>query len=165
MRIHTYTHIYIYIYLYLYVCVCVCIYLSIYLSCHLCWSQDGHDRGANVIASAFADLGFDVDVGPLFATPEEVCFVWGGGLFMRLTRVLVVEVVVAVIIEVVVIVVVVLVRSSGSGGGSDVGPLFATPEEVCRVNPSSNISCNSSTKTRSSSSSNRSSSCCSCCSQ
>jgi hypothetical protein len=34
--------------------------------------QDGHDRGANVIASAFADLGFDVDVGPLFATPEEV---------------------------------------------------------------------------------------------
>eukprot|EP00316_Scyphosphaera_apsteinii_P011563 CAMPEP_0119348724 /NCGR_PEP_ID=MMETSP1333-20130426/109191_1 /TAXON_ID=418940 /ORGANISM="Scyphosphaera apsteinii, Strain RCC1455" /LENGTH=746 /DNA_ID=CAMNT_0007361315 /DNA_START=45 /DNA_END=2282 /DNA_ORIENTATION=- len=34
--------------------------------------QDGHDRGANVIASAFADLGFDVDVGPLFATPDEV---------------------------------------------------------------------------------------------
>mmetsp|Transcript_65494 Transcript_65494/g.179681 ORF Transcript_65494/g.179681 Transcript_65494/m.179681 type:complete len:444 (-) Transcript_65494:273-1604(-) len=34
--------------------------------------QDGHDRGANVIASAFADMGFDVDVGPLFATPEEV---------------------------------------------------------------------------------------------
>ncbi|EOD08453.1 putative Methylmalonyl-coenzyme A mutase, partial [Emiliania huxleyi CCMP1516] len=34
--------------------------------------QDGHDRGANVIASAFADLGFDVDVGPLFATPAEV---------------------------------------------------------------------------------------------
>ena len=33
--------------------------------------QDGHDRGARVIASAFADLGFDVDVGPLFQTPEE----------------------------------------------------------------------------------------------
>lgn len=34
--------------------------------------QDGHDRGAKVIASGFADLGFDVDVGPLFQTPEEV---------------------------------------------------------------------------------------------
>jgi methylmalonyl-CoA mutase len=34
--------------------------------------QDGHDRGQKVIASAFADLGFDVDVGPLFQTPEEV---------------------------------------------------------------------------------------------
>ncbi len=34
--------------------------------------QDGHDRGAKVIASAFADLGFDVDVGPLFQTPFEV---------------------------------------------------------------------------------------------
>jgi methylmalonyl-CoA mutase len=34
--------------------------------------QDGHDRGARVVASAFADLGFDVDVGPLFQTPEEV---------------------------------------------------------------------------------------------
>jgi methylmalonyl-CoA mutase len=34
--------------------------------------QDGHDRGQKVIATAFADLGFDVDVGPLFATPEEV---------------------------------------------------------------------------------------------
>jgi len=33
--------------------------------------QDGHDRGQKVIASAFADLGFDVDVGPLFATPAE----------------------------------------------------------------------------------------------
>jgi methylmalonyl-CoA mutase len=33
--------------------------------------QDGHDRGARVIASAFADIGFDVDVGPLFQTPEE----------------------------------------------------------------------------------------------
>ena len=33
--------------------------------------QDGHDRGARVIASAFTDLGFDVDVGPLFQTPEE----------------------------------------------------------------------------------------------
>ena len=34
--------------------------------------QDGHDRGAKVIATAFADLGFDVDVGTLFQTPEEV---------------------------------------------------------------------------------------------
>jgi methylmalonyl-CoA mutase len=34
--------------------------------------QDGHDRGAKVIASSFADLGFDVDMGPLFQTPEEV---------------------------------------------------------------------------------------------
>src|SRR5262249_31813040 len=34
--------------------------------------QDGHDRGQKVIASAFADLGFDVDIGPLFATPAEV---------------------------------------------------------------------------------------------
>ena len=34
--------------------------------------QDGHDRGAKIIATAFADLGFDVDVGPLFSTPEEV---------------------------------------------------------------------------------------------
>ena len=33
--------------------------------------QDGHDRGAKVIASSFADIGFDVDVGPLFQTPEE----------------------------------------------------------------------------------------------
>ena len=33
--------------------------------------QDGHDRGAKVVASAFADLGFDIDVGPLFQTPEE----------------------------------------------------------------------------------------------
>ena len=40
-----------------------------------CWSsnsgQDGHDRGAKVIATAFADIGFDVDIGPLFQTPEE----------------------------------------------------------------------------------------------
>lgn len=35
--------------------------------------QDGHDRGAKMIASAFADLGFDVDIGPLFQTPHEVC--------------------------------------------------------------------------------------------
>ncbi len=35
--------------------------------------QDGHDRGARVIASAFADMGFDVDIGPLFQTPAEVC--------------------------------------------------------------------------------------------
>jgi methylmalonyl-CoA mutase len=34
--------------------------------------QDGHDRGAKIIASGFADLGFDVDIGPLFQTPEEV---------------------------------------------------------------------------------------------
>ena len=33
--------------------------------------QDGHDRGAKVIATAFADIGFDVDIGPMFATPEE----------------------------------------------------------------------------------------------
>jgi len=34
--------------------------------------QDGHDRGAKVIATGFADLGFDVDIGPLFQTPSEV---------------------------------------------------------------------------------------------
>ena len=34
--------------------------------------QDGHDRGAKVIATSFADLGFDVDIGPLFQTPNEV---------------------------------------------------------------------------------------------
>jgi methylmalonyl-CoA mutase len=33
--------------------------------------QDGHDRGAKVIATGFADLGFDVDIGPLFQTPDE----------------------------------------------------------------------------------------------
>ena len=33
--------------------------------------QDGHDRGQKVIATAFADAGFDVDIGPLFQTPEE----------------------------------------------------------------------------------------------
>jgi methylmalonyl-CoA mutase len=33
--------------------------------------QDGHDRGQKVISSAFSDLGFEVDIGPLFATPEE----------------------------------------------------------------------------------------------
>jgi methylmalonyl-CoA mutase len=33
--------------------------------------QDGHDRGASVIATAFADLGFDVDIGPLFQTPAD----------------------------------------------------------------------------------------------
>ena len=33
--------------------------------------QDGHDRGQQVVASGFADIGFDVDVGPLFQTPEE----------------------------------------------------------------------------------------------
>jgi methylmalonyl-CoA mutase len=36
------------------------------------YTQDGHDRGGKVIASGFADLGYDVDVGPLFQTPEEV---------------------------------------------------------------------------------------------
>lgn len=35
--------------------------------------QDGHDRGARIIATGFADLGFDVDLGPLFQTPEEAC--------------------------------------------------------------------------------------------
>ncbi|MEL0037133.1 MAG: methylmalonyl-CoA mutase family protein, partial [Gammaproteobacteria bacterium] len=34
--------------------------------------QDGHDRGSKVIATSFADIGFDVDIGPLFQTPEEV---------------------------------------------------------------------------------------------
>jgi methylmalonyl-CoA mutase len=34
--------------------------------------QDGHDRGAKVIATGFSDLGFDVDMGPLFQTPTEV---------------------------------------------------------------------------------------------
>ena len=34
--------------------------------------QDGHDRGAKVIATGFSDLGFDVDIGPLFQTPQEV---------------------------------------------------------------------------------------------
>ena len=34
--------------------------------------QDGHDRGAKIIATAFSDLGFDVDIAPLFQTPEEV---------------------------------------------------------------------------------------------
>ena len=33
--------------------------------------QDGHDRGAKIIATGFSDLGFDVDIGPLFQTPEE----------------------------------------------------------------------------------------------
>jgi methylmalonyl-CoA mutase len=33
--------------------------------------QDGHDRGAKVIATAFADIGFDVDIGPMFQTPKE----------------------------------------------------------------------------------------------
>ena len=34
--------------------------------------QDGHDRGAKVISTSFADMGFDVDIGPLFQTPKEV---------------------------------------------------------------------------------------------
>ena len=34
--------------------------------------QDGHDRGAKIVATGFADVGFDVDIGPLFQTPEEV---------------------------------------------------------------------------------------------
>ena len=33
--------------------------------------QDGHDRGAKVVATGYADMGFDVDMGPLFQTPEE----------------------------------------------------------------------------------------------
>ena len=33
--------------------------------------QDGHDRGAKVVSTAYADIGFDVDIGPLFQTPEE----------------------------------------------------------------------------------------------
>ena len=33
--------------------------------------QDGHDRGAKIIATSYADIGFDVDLGPLFQTPEE----------------------------------------------------------------------------------------------
>src|SRR5690606_26123860 len=33
--------------------------------------QDGHDRGAKIIATSFADIGFDVDMGPLFQTPQE----------------------------------------------------------------------------------------------
>jgi methylmalonyl-CoA mutase len=33
--------------------------------------QDGHDRGAKVVSTSFADIGFDVDIGPLFQTPEE----------------------------------------------------------------------------------------------
>ena len=36
--------------------------------------QDGHDRGSKVIATSFADIGFDVDVGPLFQTPKRSCF-------------------------------------------------------------------------------------------
>ena len=39
--------------------------------------QDGHDRGAKVIATAFADIGFDVDIGPLFQTPREVARIRG----------------------------------------------------------------------------------------
>lgn len=34
--------------------------------------RDGHDRGAKVIASAYSDLGFDVDLSPMFSTPEEI---------------------------------------------------------------------------------------------
>ena len=33
--------------------------------------QDGHDRGAKVVSTGYADIGFDVDIGPLFQTPEE----------------------------------------------------------------------------------------------
>ena len=40
--------------------------------------QDGHDRGAKVIATSFADMGFDVDIGPLFQTPEETAQDGGG---------------------------------------------------------------------------------------
>ena len=34
--------------------------------------QDGHDRGSKIVATSFADIGFDVDIGPLFQTPSEV---------------------------------------------------------------------------------------------
>ena len=50
--------------------------------------QDGHDRGAKVIATAFADIGFDVDVGPLFQTPEEAADDAGAGLLARVPDVL-----------------------------------------------------------------------------
>jgi methylmalonyl-CoA mutase cobalamin-binding domain/chain len=40
--------------------------------CLVCAQQDGHDRGARVMASGLADLGFDVDISPLFQTPAEV---------------------------------------------------------------------------------------------
>jgi hypothetical protein len=40
--------------------------------CGVCAQQDGHDRGARVMASGLADLGFDVDISPLFQTPKEV---------------------------------------------------------------------------------------------
>jgi methylmalonyl-CoA mutase len=40
--------------------------------------QDGHDRGAKVVATGFADMGFDVDIGPLFQTPEEAARAGGG---------------------------------------------------------------------------------------
>ena len=46
--------------------------------------QDGHDRGQKIIASAFADLGFDVEIGPLFATPEEVAARAAKGRFTSL---------------------------------------------------------------------------------
>ena len=49
--------------------------------------QDGHDRGAKVIATAFADLGFDVDIGPLFQTPEETAHKQLKMMFMLLVLV------------------------------------------------------------------------------
>ena len=50
--------------------------------------QDGHDRGAKVIATAFADIGFDVDIGPLFQTPREVAAARGGKRCPRRRRLL-----------------------------------------------------------------------------
>ena len=48
--------------------------------------QDGHDRGMKVIATGFADMGFDVDVGPLFQTPEEAARDAAGGLLDGLLK-------------------------------------------------------------------------------
>lgn len=47
-------------------------FVQLYVHIYLVHCQDGHDRGAKVIASGFSDLGYDVDVGALFSTPEEV---------------------------------------------------------------------------------------------
>ena len=46
--------------------------------------QDGHDSGAKVVATAYADMGFDVDVGPLFQTPEETASKQWKMMFMLL---------------------------------------------------------------------------------
>ena len=47
---------------------------------------DGHDRGSKVVATAFADLGFDVDIGPLFQTPEEAAAANGHPYHLALAR-------------------------------------------------------------------------------